>query len=133
VKRVAAGLIFAILLAGCACTQEKTDDRQTGQTAKVVQVDPMTFVIVYRTEIDRLLQKHTGDCEGALAALVRFVADQRQAFHKLVEGKPADWQPNERQSQPSIDLLMEFASQCPEQAARLNEAVHSICKTADDS
>ena len=123
-----------LLVCGCACTQEKGTSQEVlpGAGVKAVQVDPMVFVILYRTEFEGLLQKHQGDCDGALAALMRFIADHRQAFQDKVKDKPPDWQPGESRSQKSVDLLMEFGASCPSQIARLNQAIHSVTDPATD-
>jgi hypothetical protein len=124
--------VAVLLVCGCACTQEKNASQSPpGVKAKAVQVDPMVFVMLYRTNFEGLLKKHQGDCDGALAALMVFIADHRQAFQDKVKGKPLDWQPGESRSQTSIDLLMEFGASCPSQVARLNQAIHTVTDTPE--
>jgi hypothetical protein len=120
--------VAMLLGCGCACTQEKSGSQEAhaGVEPKAVQVDPMVFVMLYRTNFESLLKKHQGDCDAALAALMRFIADHRQDFQDKVKGKPHDWQPGETRSQTSIDLLMEFGADCPSQVARLNQAIHTV-------
>lgn len=123
--RTVAGLVLTVLLVGCACTREKSDGPAEAGASRL-HVDPMVFVMIYRTDFESLLQKHAGDCESALAALMRFVADHRQAFQDKVRSKPADWQPQDARSHLSVDLLMEFGSRCPDQVTRLNQAIHTV-------
>ena len=131
--RVLAGLILAILLVGCACTQEKDDGSRASPKKPAVSVDPMVLVVLYHTDFERLLTKHDGDCEGTLAALMRFVADHRQEFLQRVSSKPSDWHPDQARSKKSVDLLMEFGANCPSQVARLNQAIHAVTGQPDGS
>jgi hypothetical protein len=132
VTRLAAGLALTVLLVGCACTRDASHEALDARTGSAsLQVDPMVFVMIYRTDFERLLQKHADDCESALAALMRFVADHRQAFWDQVRNKPTDWQPRQARSSLSVELLMDFGSRCPDQINRLNQTIHSVTRLDD--
>lgn len=127
--------IFAIacLLPGltlCGCTGNSREAPDPGGFKDdTPKVDPMTFVLLYRPQIEAILKKHTRetpDCEAALAELLRFVADNKQKFNDQVKDKPADWQPPEVSSDGPIQSLMDYSESCPEQVVRLNQAIRSV-------
>ena len=93
------------------------------------KVDPMVFVLLHRAQFESILAKHQGDqpdCDAALAELLRFVADQKKPFNRLVRDKPANWQPEGLQLDGPIQPLMDYSENCPEQVVRLNQALRSV-------
>jgi hypothetical protein len=120
-------LLLGLALNGCTGNSREAPD-PGGFKDDTPKVDPMTFVLLHRPQIEAILNKHTGetpDCEAALAELLRFVADNKQKFNDLVKDKPADWQPAGPSDGP-IQSLMEYSESCPEQVVRLNQAIRSV-------
>jgi hypothetical protein len=120
-------LLLGLALSGCTGNSREAPD-PGGFKDDTPKVDPMTFILLYRPQIEAILQKHnqeTPDCEAALAELLRFVADNKQKFNDLVKDKPADWQPAGSSDGP-IQSLMEYSENCPEQVVRLNQAIRSV-------
>jgi hypothetical protein len=126
-------LVVAWMIVGCAvggCTGNSREAQTSADLKKdSPKVDSMVFVLLYRAQIEAILDKHQTekpDCEGALAELLRFVADHKEAFHQLVKDKPAGWQPEGLQSDGPIQPLMDYSESCPEQVVRLNQAFRSV-------
>jgi hypothetical protein len=120
-------LLLGLTLGGCTGNSREAPD-PGGFKDDTPKVDPMTFTLLYRSQIETILKKHnreTPDCEAALAELLRFVADNKQKFNDLVKDKPADWQPAGPSDGP-IQSLMEYSESCPEQVVRLNQAIRSV-------
>jgi hypothetical protein len=119
--------LLGLALGGCTGNSREAPD-PGGFKHDTPKVDPMTFILLHRPQIEAILQKHTQetpDCEAALAELLRFVADNKQKFNDLVKDKPADWQPAGSADGP-IQPLMEYSESCPEQVVRLNQAIRSV-------
>lgn len=124
---ILACLLSGFALSGCTGNSREAPD-PGGFKEDTPKVDPMTFILLYRPQVEAILQKHnqeTTDCEAALAELLRFVADNKQKFNDLVKDKPADWQPAGPDDGP-IQSLMEYSESCPEQVVRLNQAIRSV-------
>jgi len=123
-----ASLIMGLLVSGC--TGNSREAPASGNLKDdALKVDPMVFVLLYRPQIESILQKHnqeTPDCEAALAELLRFVADNKQRFKERVKDKPAGWQPEGLSSDGPVQPLMEYSENCPEQVVRLNQAIRSV-------
>jgi len=85
----------------------------------------MTFVLVYQTDFERILAKHESDCDGALASLLRFIADRKDEFIDRLDREPPGWQPATGGDQ-TVQMLIRFAERCPRQVTRLNDMLHGI-------
>lgn len=128
-RRIVVAWCLAIVLAGgaagCACHGDQDPVRDGAfSPGEPVRVDPVTFVLVYHTDFERILAKHQDDCAGALTSLLRFVAERREEFLAHMHDKPAGWRPAAAGDQ--VELFMEFADRCPEEVARLNQSLHGI-------
>ena len=126
-------LVISCMLCGLAaggCTGNSREAPASGDLKEdAPKVDPMVFILLHRAQIESILSKHQGekpDCEAALAELLRFIADHKEAFLKQVKDKPATWQPEGTESSGQIQLLMEYSESCPEQVVRLNQAIRSL-------
>ena len=126
-------LVIACMFSGLAlggCTANSRDAPASGDLKQdAPKVDPMVFVLLYRAQIETILNKHQGetpDCEAALAELLRFIADNKEQFNRQVKDKPANWQPEGLQSDGPIQPLMDYSESCPEQVVRLNQAFRSV-------
>ena len=125
-------VIFCMLsgLGAGGCTGNSREAPASGDLKEdAPKVDPMVFILLHRAQIESILSKHQGekpDCEAALAELLRFIADQKKPFNRLVKDKPANWQPEGLQSDGPIQPLMDYSDNCPEQVVRLNQAFRSV-------
>jgi len=125
---IIAGLLTGFLAGGCTGNSREAPD-PGGFKPDAPKVDPMIFVLLYRPQIEAILQKHSRenpDCDAALAELLRCVADNKQRFKDRVKNKPANWQPEGLSSDGPIQPLMEYSESCPEQVVRLNQAIRSV-------
>jgi len=121
-------LVCLLGLGGCTGNSREAPD-PGGLKPDAPKVDPMVFTLLYRTQIEAVLKKHTSqttDCDAALAELLRFIADNKQSFNDRVKDKPANWQPEGLQSDGPIQSLMDYSESCPEQVVRLNQAFRSV-------
>ena len=123
-------LIPVLCLGVCGCTGNSREAPASGDLKEdAPKVDPMVFILLHRAQIETILSKHQGetpDCEAALTELLRFVADQKKPFNRLVKDKPANWQPEGLQSDGPIQPLMAYSENCPEQVVRLTQAFRSV-------
>ena len=125
---IIACLLMVFGLSGCTGNSREAP-APGGLKEDAPKVDPMAFVLLYRPQIEAILNKHnqeTPDCEAALADLLRFVADNKERFCEQVKDKPANWQPEGMHSDGPIQPLMDFSENCPEQVVRLNQAFRSV-------
>lgn len=121
-------LLLATLATSAAGCSRSTDEEHAGDAAvsrKTPGVDPMTFVLVYQTDFERILAKHGDDCEGALTSLLRFIADRKDEFLARRDREPAGGQAATAMDQ-SVQMFMRFAERCPGQIARLNNMLHGL-------
>jgi hypothetical protein len=122
-------MLFSLATGACTANSREAPTSKDLKQDDAPKVDPLVFVLVYRTQIEAILKKHLGeqpDCDGALAELLRFIADHKEPFGQQVKDKPANWQPEGAQSDGPIQPLMEYSESCPDQVVRLNQALRSV-------
>jgi len=85
--------------------------------------DPFLFVALHLDKFEKMIQEHPKDCEATLLALLHFVDENKSSFLSEANQAQRDWPPNELLQQQSIQLLIEFSDRCPDQVARLNQAI----------
>ncbi len=122
-------MLFSLALGACTANSREAPAASDLKKDDTPKVDPMVFVLVHRVQIETILNKHLGDrpdCEGALAELLRFIADHKEPFVRQVKDKPANWQPEGAQAEGPVQPLMDYAESCPDQVVRLNQALRSV-------
>lgn len=127
-------MIFSLAVGACTANSREAPTSTDLKKDDATKVDPLVFVLVYRTQIEAILNKHLGvpprddkpDCDEALAELLRFIADHKEPFLQQVKDKPANWQPEGAQPDGPIQPLLDYSESCPEQVVRLNRAFRSV-------
>jgi len=124
-------ILLALLLVACvACDKNRVaptaGDGSAAGMKKAPGFDPMLFVLHYERQFEDIISQHAGDCEGALAELLRFVADHEREFLGRIDENDAGT-PTEAGGGP-VGPLMDFAAACPQQVSRLNRALHELVK-----
>jgi len=114
------------LLQTAACDRSRLSGGSPDAAAHGADVDPMEFVILHAQQMNTIIRDHPGDCEGCLAQLLRYVADNRRSFLEtpVKKGSARDALPSA--GEEATRLLMGFAGSCPAQTARLNQALHAL-------
>ena len=119
------------LLSAFACDEKKegTEPKAETKTAPTpkIQVDPMIFLELHQEKITEIIQQNWSDCEGGLAALLRFTADHKSEFQTKMAGKPSNYKlPSSGGRRQITGLLMQWSKRCPDQIPRLNQSLKQL-------
>ncbi len=118
--------LFVLAYGLSGCEEKKPADSKPVAQSKI-KIDPMLFLEIHQEEITKIIEAHWNDCEGGLAALLRFIATQKPAFQDKYKDKPANWRPNQGPGPRKIKgLLMQWSKRCPKQMHQINQALQSI-------
>lgn len=121
--RIAAGSM-AVLVFAAACAGGAAPSVDAGPP----RFDPITFLELYRSDLEQVLAAAGEDCQRLVRALHRFLAEHREEFLRLARRPGMLESPNSFLPSATIEAWMGFARRCPAEAARLNDALWSMVR-----
>jgi len=123
-------LVALLLIVWAGCDKSRVaptaGDGSAAGAKKSPGFDPMLFVLHYEKQFEDIISRRADDCEGALADLLRFVADHEREFLEYIEENDGD--PLAGAGGGPVGPLMDFAAACPQQVTRLNRALHELAE-----
>jgi hypothetical protein len=123
--------MFLLLILATGCSKNRgmagSSDGALKTDSQPIDADPMTFLLQHQAHFRKVIGEQAGDCEEALASLVRFISDHKQEFREQALEKPDPALPK-KGAEKAMELVMEFTDRCPEQVQRLNQALHELVR-----
>jgi hypothetical protein len=112
------------LLALAGCRGDSASPPDGGR----LDADPMAFVELFHSDVERVLAAAGDDCQRLYRALRRFVAERGEDFRALARRSRLADPVMSLMPSETTEALMGFAARCPAETARLNEALWDMVR-----